>query len=187
MKTRTPGLLIPIDPTVDYRNLNDAEAVCSMPQHYLARSFIIGDFLDAGWKPRANIGPFRKSNLLNGGPKFDEELRVARFVRAVENSDLIHASSLYKKVSKSFLIPLKTLYNFAGLLRDSQKIKEARALYLKIIESDESSEKKFAALSYYQIGMIEWNNKKKAVQYFSKCLELMPEHREAKKYLDQLI
>jgi SAM-dependent methyltransferase len=186
LKTKTPGLLIPIEPEKDIKSLPEPHAVCGMKTHYVIRSFFIKEFLNSGWKPYANSGRFLKANLDSGGSGIHVERYLALLSIYVAQKDWKTALKYYKKIKDKTQIPIKLIYNIAGYHRDCGRFKLARAMYRSITESKNNTASELIALAYYHLGGLS-SNRKDTIQYLKKCLKRMPNHRKAAKELTQLL
>lgn len=194
-KTKIPGLLIPIDPETDYRDLADHNAVCNMKSHYLMRSFIINEFMTHGWRAGANKGRFLKHNIETGGDIVQLQNLVVKLQRQVEKMNLKGAHRLYAKINRGnigkypYLIPQKLKYNLAGLYREEGNFERAYALYLNLIKDENPEDSDLKAMSHFHLGMqaLKSNNKENAKAHFLQCLDLMPHHQEASRQLKELL
>ncbi|MCP5105278.1 MAG: methyltransferase domain-containing protein [bacterium] len=186
LKTKIPGLLIPIEPGKDFRSLPEPHAVCGMKTHYVVRSFLIKEFLKIGWKPYANSGRFLESNLRSGGDRIYSERFIALLTVSVAQKDWKAALKYYKKIKDKTQIPIKLIYNLAGYHRDCRRFKSARTMYRWITESKHNSAVDLIALAYYHLGNLS-SNRENAIRYLKKCLKWMPGHRKAAENLAQLL
>ncbi|MCP4156976.1 MAG: hypothetical protein GY757_55200 [bacterium] len=78
------------------------------------------------------------------------------------------------------------LYRIASLYKRLNQLKKAGAIFKQVL--NQTGDEKLSAGIYFHLGEMAYNEKNSsdATVNFNKCLQLLPQHREAQKYLSQL-
>ncbi|MCK9224722.1 MAG: tetratricopeptide repeat protein [Candidatus Muirbacterium halophilum] len=159
---------------------------CGKSDHFSTRDILIEEFMRLGWSSLVKDN-FSDFNDKNAEIYSDIENNIKKISDSVINKEIFSDDKIFEEVYESISFLLK--YNYASLLLEKKEVYRAEKIFHKILEDfDYFEPSEILALSYFKLGEISRyrGNNKNSLMHYKKCLNIMPNHKNAEMMIKAL-